>query len=199
MNPVARQVALLEAQADLWRKLAQQGEITPIWAAGFTHVMQPTVKVLQAVLECPAGKIILPGLDMMMAEETFLSLPDSHPQAGLSSLLKNLEITRDKVEVWEGEGTGSERAATLARVLLPAEALGDWSHSGGAELENVYRLDAADQQEEAVAISMIMREAIEKPAHRVALVTPDRVLAARVATELARWGVLADDSAGSSW
>lgn len=79
-----------------------------------------------------------------------------------------------------------------------AEALGDWSHSGGAELENVYRLDAADQQEEAVAISMIMREAIEKPAHRVALVTPDRVLAARVATELARWGVLADDSAGSS-
>ncbi|ARW10425.1 double-strand break repair protein AddB [Acetobacter ascendens] len=198
MNPVARQVALLEAQADLWHEFAQQGDNIPIWAAGFTHVMQPTVKVLQAVLECPAGKVILPGLDMMMAEETFLSLPDSHPQAGLSALLKNLEITRNTVEVWESVGKGAERAAILSRILLPAEALDDWSYPGGAELENVYRLDAADQQEEAVAISMIMREAIEKPAHRVALVTPDRVLAARVATELARWGVLADDSAGSS-
>ncbi|KDE21552.1 nuclease [Acetobacter aceti 1023] len=198
MNPVARQVALLDAQADLWRNLVKQGDMTPIWAAGFTHVMPPTISVLKAVLECPCGKVILPGLDMIMAEETFLSLPDSHPQAGLSSLLRNLQITRDNVQVWEGEGKGSERAATLSRILLPAEALDDWSRPEGAELENVYRLDAADQQEEAVAISMIMRDAIQQPTHRVALITPDRGLASRVATELARWGILADDSAGSS-
>jgi ATP-dependent helicase/nuclease subunit B len=85
----------------------------------------------------------------------------------------------------------------LARALLPAAALGDWLRDEGAvTLDGVSVLRAADQQEEAAAIALVLRQAIVTPGRRAALVTPDRGLAGRVAVELARWGVVADDSAG---
>lgn len=198
MNPVARQVTLLRAQARLWQEQAARGDQTPIWAAGFTNVMPATAEALRAVLSCPGGKVIVPGLDLEMPEETFAQLPDSHPQAGLSHLLAALDRVRADVELWNGAGGFPERAQVLSRALLPASALEDWARSGPTDLVQVSRLDAADQQEEAVAIAMILRNVVETPAKRVALVTPDRALAARVATELARWGVLADDSAGAA-
>ena len=45
---------------------------------------------------------------------------------------------------------------------------------------------------------MVLREALETPGATAALVTPDRDLAGRVATELLRYGVVADDSAGET-
>src|SRR5690606_35971371 len=45
-------------------------------------------------------------------------------------------------------------------------------------------------------IALILRETLEKPGRRAALVTPDRDLARRVAAALTRWGIEIDDSAG---
>ena len=59
-------------------------------------------------------------------------------------------------------------------------------------------LSPADQQEESSAIAMVLREALETPGATAALVTPDRDLAGRVATDLLRYGVVADDSAGEA-
>lgn len=238
MNPVARQVALLGAQASLWRGMAERGEETRLWAAGFTHAMAPTAEALAAVLACPGGRVVLPGLDMTMADAVFDALPDSHPQAGLARLLAALGHGRGQVRVWgraveprqstaptgplqagvapagetdEAEATRrAGRSALLSRVMLPANALDDWvlregegtapgsspTQVGEALLPGVVRVSAQDEQEEALAISMIMRDAIVQPGRTVALITPDRVLASRVVTELARWGVMADDSAG---
>ena len=58
-------------------------------------------------------------------------------------------------------------------------------------------LAAADAQQEAAAIALLLREAVEVPGKRAALITPDRDLARRVAAELARHGITADDSAGA--
>ncbi len=63
-------------------------------------------------------------------------------------------------------------------------------------LEGLRRLVTADQQEEAAAIALVLRETLERPGERAALVTPDRELAARVVAELLRFGVVVDDSAG---
>lgn len=198
MNPVARQVALLRAQAALWRNQAEQGDATPLWAAGFTNIMPATAEALRAVMACPAGLVVVPGLDMAMPEDVFTTLSDSHPQAGLSCLLAALGATRADVSLWDGQGGFPERTHALQRALLPASALEDWAQDGPVTLPHVSRLDTADQQEEAVAIAMIMRDVIVQPGKRAALITPDRGLAARVVTELVRWGVLADDSGGAS-
>jgi ATP-dependent helicase/nuclease subunit B len=80
--------------------------------------------------------------------------------------------------------------------LLPAEALREWRHPGPTAIDGVSLLSTADQQEEAAAIAMVLRDALETPGAQAALVTPDRDLAGRVASELLRYGVVADDSAG---
>ncbi len=49
-----------------------------------------------------------------------------------------------------------------------------------------------------MAIALLLRGALEQPDRRAALVTPDRDLAGRVAAELGRFGVVADDSAGET-
>ena len=60
----------------------------------------------------------------------------------------------------------------------------------------MWRLTATDQQQEAQAIALVLRRALETPGARAALVTPDRGLAGRVAAALLRFGIVADDSAG---
>ena len=45
-------------------------------------------------------------------------------------------------------------------------------------------------------IALRLRDALETPGKRAALVTPSRSLGRRVAAELLRWGIELDDSAG---
>ena len=80
--------------------------------------------------------------------------------------------------------------------LLPAASLSAWQSPPEVDVAGLQRLAPADQQEEAQAIALVLREALEQPHARAALVTPDRQLARRVAAELLRFGVVADDSAG---
>ena len=117
------------------------------------------------------------------------------------------------------------RDALLRLALLPADRLAQWrrrraaapgspaagpAQSPGEDLSahqavpllppgglaGLRRLATADQQEEAAAIALVLRETLERPGERAALVTPDRELAARVMVELLRFGVVVDDSAG---
>jgi ATP-dependent helicase/nuclease subunit B len=94
------------------------------------------------------------------------------------------------------KGGHESRFATLSHALLPARALGAWQRATPVGLAGLTRLAAADQQEEAEAIALILRDALETPGTRAALVTPDRSLAARVTAALTRHGIVADDSAG---
>jgi ATP-dependent helicase/nuclease subunit B len=64
-------------------------------------------------------------------------------------------------------------------------------------VDGIELIVARNEQEEALAIAIALREALEDPAATVALVTPDRALARRVAVELGRWAIAADDSAGA--
>ena len=82
--------------------------------------------------------------------------------------------------------------------MLPAKALVEWQTAPSTAIADLSVLSAADQQEEAVAIAMVLRGALETPGAHAALVTPDRDLAGRVTTELLRYGVVADDSAGET-
>jgi ATP-dependent helicase/nuclease subunit B len=65
-----------------------------------------------------------------------------------------------------------------------------------ASFAGVSVIEAANAEEEALAIAVVLREALETPAATAALVTPDRALARRVAAALGRWNVAVDDTAG---
>jgi ATP-dependent helicase/nuclease subunit B len=58
--------------------------------------------------------------------------------------------------------------------------------------------EAANAEEEALAIAVALREAIETAGKTAALITPDRELARRVLAALERWHIPVDDSGGDA-
>lgn len=192
-NPVARQRALLDAQAARWAEAPLAGRV---WAAGVSGAIPAVARLLRVIAHLPAGMVVLPWLDPALAG---VALEETHPQHGPLTLLAALRARPGDVAVWDGAAHGPPgRAAMLADALLPAPLLHLWRERPAGDAGGLHRLDAADQQEEAAAIAMILRDALETPGAQAALVTPDRGLAGRVSAELLRWGIVADDSAGEN-
>lgn len=211
MNPEARAVALLDAQARAWRAAPPPGRVL---AAGSTGGIPAIARLLDVIAGLPQGRVVLPSVDTAMEEEAWAALAPSHPQAGLARLLAGMGRTRAELgefaaPVAAGATAPPARAALLARALHPSGQMAARTDEDAdqreqdraacaAALVGLSRLSAADQHAEATAIAMLLREALEQPGHRAALVTPDRALARQVAVQLERFGVLADDSAGEA-
>ena len=195
MNPAARQAALLRAQARAWE---DRPPSHPVWLAGITSTRPSVARLAGVVARLAQGAVVLPGLATEMDAAAWEAVGPAHPQGGMAGLLAAMDATRGDVAVWPGEARCPDaRVALLGSALLPAAAAGAFLPPAPSP-EGLSRLDAADEQAEAAAIAMVLRDALETPSRRAALVTPDRALAARVSTELLRWGVVADDSAGES-
>jgi ATP-dependent helicase/nuclease subunit B len=195
MNPAARQVALLEAQRTAW-------EATPpphrVWLAGVTGAIPAVARLAGVVARLPGCAVVLPGLDQTLTEAQWQEMDESHPQAGLQRLLAAISACRADVAVWpHGRRiVPAGRAALLSRALLPAASLECWQQKMPTALPGLWEIKPTDQQDEALSIALLLRQALEQPGSTAALVTPDRELAVRVSAELLRFGVIADDSAG---
>ncbi len=84
MNPAARQVALLDAQAAAWQATPPDH---PILVAGTTAGIPAVARLLRVVCRLPMGQVVLPQLDLTMQEAAWQDLEAPHPQAGLADLL----------------------------------------------------------------------------------------------------------------
>ena len=206
VGPAERRRLLLEAQARQWREAPPA---TPIIAAGSTGSIPATAALLQTIAGLPAGEVVLPGLDRSADEATWdlITEDPQHPQHGLARLLTHLGTSREEVADWpwgKKETRPAKRAAFVNLALAPAEATANWRDrtqrldpkETADALRGLRRIDAKSEQEEALTIALVLREAVEQPGRTAALVTPDRDLARRVASELKRWGLSIDDSAG---
>ena len=98
------------------------------------------------------------------------------------------------------------RERIVSEALRPAAATDRWRALSGtgfaAEIDGALAtlsvIEAANAGEEALAIAVALREAVETPGKTAALVTPDRGLARRVHAALERWKVAVDDSGGDA-
>ncbi|MDB5381491.1 MAG: double-strand break repair protein AddB, partial [Rhodospirillales bacterium] len=94
----------------------------------------------------------------------------------------------------------ARRAELIGMALRPPEGTADWTRPHPAHwrdgLAGLSLLAAPEPSAEADAIALLLRETLEVPGARAALVTPDRDLARRVSAALVRHGITADDSAG---
>lgn len=130
-----------------------------------------------------------------------------HPQHGLKVLLDRLGIDRSEVATLPGaepDRAARDRLDFIAEAMRPASTTEHWHDYAGmvdrtrlrAALSGINLIDAPNAQDEAEAIALILREAMEVPGRTAALVSPDRLLARRVTARLATWGIRVDDSAG---
>ena len=194
MNPAERQRRLLDAQAEAW---AQTPPADPVWAAGMTGGTPAITRMLRAIAHLPNGRVILPGLDTAMTDDTWEQMSESHPQASIARLLAELDARRGDVTTLGGITIApAGRVRMLSDALLPAASLGLWLTKTDHDISDLQILRARDQQHEAAAIALILRDALQTPGATAALITPDRTLANLVSAQLLRWGVIADDSAG---
>ena len=123
----------------------------------------------------------------------------SHPQFAMAALLSRMGIRRDEV-IGLGNGHSVFRECLVSESLRPAAATDRWQQLGRDEpfqeaIANISAIETAHAEDEALAIAVALREAVEKK-KTTALVTPDRNLARRVCAALARWHLHADDSGG---
>ena len=187
----------------------------PVIAAGSTGSMPATAALLIAIASLPNGALVLPGLDTDLDRASWECIGGraeapgheaaqpaaGHPQFAMHMLLRRIGMDRELV-VRLGE-RGRERARLVSEAFRPAATTELWTHrleDGliAEALTGVTAIEAANAQEEADAIAVVLREAIDDPDARVALVTADRALARRVAAALGRWNVNCEDSRGRS-
>jgi ATP-dependent helicase/nuclease subunit B len=208
-----RRNRLLNGIAKRWRTRPPRGFVV---AAGINTTAPAVARLLRTVARLPDGMVVLSALDLGMADAEWDALgphePDpetgfrarsieTHPQFHLKLLLDRMGVGRFEVERWRwggGRDAPAVRSRAIAHAMAPARFTGKWQGLKAAErrLTGVRALELADPAEEAQAIAIALREALEEPGRTAALVTPDRNLARRVSAHLRRWGVEADDSAG---
>ena len=200
LNPAARRAAAIRALAERLEAAPPQGLIL---AAGSTGSLPATAELLGVVARLPGGAVVLPGLDRELDEQSWSNLDPGHPQFGLRQLLTTIKVDRADVKDWFGAPANPPREFLLRETLRPAPTTDTWralTKSGAAEIaqgmNGIALVTAADPAQEALAIALALREALETPDRSAALVTPDRNLARRVAAEMRRWGVAIDDSGG---
>ncbi len=202
-DPVARRDALLRAEA---ARLKANPPKAPVIAAGSTGSILATAELLGAIANLPMGAVVLPGLDQDLDEAGWAAIGTrddapvpSHPQYGLKLLLAMLGVSREDVVSLAGEA-GAPRSRLMGAAMRPAETTDAWADASPdpAALDGLSLTVAANEQEEALAIAIALREGIEQGVARAALVTPDRTIARRVSAELARFGLEIDDSAGAA-
>jgi ATP-dependent helicase/nuclease subunit B len=213
IEPAARRDALIKAEA---ARLSAHID-GPVIAAGSTGSMPATAELIAAVAKLARGAVVLPGLDLELDGESWdliggrhdtagrVSPAVEHPQFAMQALLRRIGIAREHV-VALGTPAAHERERYVSEALRPAAATDRWQQLAGSDvpmrieraLETLAVVEAANAEEEALAIAISLREAVETPHKTAALVTPDRALARRVLAALERWKVAVDDSGGDA-
>lgn len=213
LSPADRRNRLILAEA---ARLAAQPPKGPLIIAGVTGSVPATAELMRQVARLDNGAIVLPGLDLDLDNESWAAIAPAgadgerhpeHPQYGLKTLLDRLGVAREDVAVLGGTAQDEAeraRARLVSEAMRPAGTTGRWRSFAdeadrawvAAGLEGVTLIEAPSAEDEAETVALILRHVAETPGQTAALISPDRLLARRVAIRLEAWGIRVDDSAG---
>ncbi len=210
MEPAARRDALIKAEAARLQRKTDR----PVIAAGSTGSIPATAELIAAIARLPHGAVVLPGLDTDLDEESWrliagdkdkdIAAAPGHPQFAMQALLARIGIARDAVT---SLAKPLGREPLISEALRPAVATDMWRRRAGdpkfaaraeTALATLTVIEAANAEEEALAVAIALREAVNVDGKTAALVTPDRALGRRVLAALARWNIAAEDSGGDA-
>ena len=196
----------VERLAAQWQTKPPDG---PVIIAGSTGSRGPTALLMRAVARLAQGAVVLPGFDSDLPDAVWSHLDDAmtgedHPQFRFRKLMATLDLPLADLRPWrETRPPAPLRNRLISLSLRPAPVTDQWLAEGStlpdllAATVELTLIDAQSPREEAVAIALILREAVALNL-RAALITPDRGLTRRVTAALDRWNIVPDDSAGST-
>ena len=216
VDAATRRNLLFDRAVQQWREDPPE---TPLIAAGVTSASPALARMLRVIADLPNGAVILPDCDLGMRDEAWEelgragALPEpggevfgakdavTHPQYHLKLLLERMGIARKEVRQWHRRGIAAAepaRSHAISSLFLPPKASQSWVDldADKRRLSGVRLLTSATAEEEAQAIAMLVRETLDEPEKRVAVISADRALARRITQHLHRWDIEADDTAG---
>jgi ATP-dependent helicase/nuclease subunit B len=211
MDAAARRQALLQLET---QRLLKDRPNTPIIVAGSTGSQPATAELMAAIAALPNGAVILPGLDRHLSNADWdkistsgadMALGLTSPQANLKRLLDiRMKCARQDVkDIGDDEHEWAiARRTLISEILRPADTTDQWITAGKNNnqlaCQGLSLIETTDEREEALAIALVLRKALNETDTQAALITPDRALGTRVQAELLRFGLKVDDSAGST-
>ncbi|MDS9466782.1 double-strand break repair protein AddB [Paracoccus sp. MBLB3053] len=196
----SRQRVAAEELATDWAKGMNLPE-GPVVVAGSTGSHGATRDFMRAVARLPMGAVVLPGFDPDMPRNVWEGLDargEDHPQARYAPFVAEFGMPGD----WIADAAPDPaRNRLISLALRPAPVTDQWIEEGPRlgplmpATEHLTLIEAEQPGEEAEAVALIIREAVERN-QPVTLIAADRMLTRRVQSALDRWGIIPDDSAG---
>ena len=204
LNIAAWQTAALRKNINEWKSNPPKHSVI---ALGISGMLPVTAELLSCIADMPGGLVVFRNLDKNMPDEVWNRLDETHPQYQLKHLLQRMGITRADVGYFGKEeiisSHLSHRANFISKALYPASCSDNWQSERGNipsdALKGVYRVDAKNETEEALAAALIFRSVLETEGKTALLVCPDKSFAKRVSFELQRYGLNIEDSGGQSF
>ena len=207
-SPVEHRKRLLRAEV---ARLKAHPPKAPVIVAGVTSADPAALELIKAVLGLENGALVLPALDQSLDADSWDTIAPGHaehPQFGMAELLGSSasRATRCRAAGHQrccGAG-GAYLADQRSGCGRPAAALAPLRR-GRQQARYAGRLvwpvhpGGSNGEDEAEAIALILRKAVETPGKTAALVSPDPALGRRVAARLAAWRIDVVPSAGSAF
>ena len=185
-----RELRILEILAAHW---ATHPLGMDVIAVGSTASGHATAQLLKVIADSARGHVVLPGLDSSMGANEWASIAAGHPLFHLKQFLAMWPVAPSLVESL----TPNTRSIWLD-ALAPMRCFIINRMPHGSSDHPIIRsslprlIPCAHPEEEARVIALLLRESLESAEKKVALITPDEGLMARVASHLTRDGVNAD-------
>ena len=195
LEPAVRQNRLIAAEA---ARLKQSG--APVIAAGSTGSIPATAELLDTIAKLPNGAVVLPGLDTDLDNTWWACASERKSCRPQPSSIRNgypAPPFRHRTQRRGPPCAGGQAAICWCRKPCAQPSKPTTGTRGlrriapriGPAMKDIAVIEAANAEEEALAIAVALREAVEDKNTTAALITPDRALARRVLAALARWDI----------
>jgi ATP-dependent helicase/nuclease subunit B len=180
----------------------------PVIIAGTTGSHPATRSLIRSLNAMDHGYIILPGLDQIMDDTTWIEVDDGHPQHLLKRLIDYCKVSRHAIKGIANHTPDQNREFIMSEIMRPASISDQWQRlvdpleqvkiQSGLDNIAICECDHEDHEARTIAIAMADIAADPNKEKTCVLITPDRLLSNRVQSHLQRWGLQCDDSGGQA-
>ena len=202
----SRQRLVVERLVETWQERPPDH---PVIVAGSTGSRGATQLLMKAVAGLPQGAVVMPCFDFDLPPAAWDSMTGSetgedHPQFRIKCFLDQVGLAAGDVRRWqETDDADHPRRQLVSLALRPAPVTDQWMTEGPLlasirkATDQLTLLEAPGPREEAVAIALRLRMAVEN-GEKASLVTPDWDLARQVTAALRRWKLIPNNSLDES-
>jgi ATP-dependent helicase/nuclease subunit B len=184
-----REVAVLHALTDFW---CDSPPGMPVFAVGSTASQPSTAAFLQVIAAAPRGAVILPGWDSKLEAPEYQTIMAGHPLYHLRLFLERCAVAPQNVISLSLKEEANITHSVWLEASADAAQMHAWRTRPLPPYAHIRLVPCAHAESEARTIALILREALEVPGKRTALITPDEGLMDRVAAQMKRYGVTID-------